>query len=139
DVMAYSQEEFIALYARKYFDLYGQVATPEESRLVYCKAEQVSSVTYTLLPIARKLDSEPPVAAVSAPVEVREGVRNELIKQFPTMESLFGSMDFCECEHCRSVLSPAAYLVDLLQFVDTEPLVWANLLDDWRPKRGDVD
>ena len=96
------------------------------ARLVYRKAKQVSSVTYNLFTIAKKLDSEPPVAGMSAPVEVRESVQNELIKQFPTMESLFGSMDFCECEHCRSVLSPAAYLVDLLQFVDPEPGVWGN-------------
>jgi Neuraminidase-like domain/Salmonella virulence plasmid 28.1kDa A protein len=37
---------------------------------------------------------------------------------YSTMEALFGSMDFCACDHCRSVLSPAAYLVDLLQFID---------------------
>jgi hypothetical protein len=47
------------------------------------------------------------------------------------MESLFGSMDYCDCEHCRSVLSPAAYLVDLLQFVDAEPSVWDNFLAHW--------
>lgn len=37
---------------------------------------------------------------------------------YPTLEGLFGSMDFCACDHCRSVLSPAAYLVDLLLFTD---------------------
>ena len=40
---------------------------------------------------------------------------------YPTLETLFGSMDFCACEHCRSVLSPAAYLVDLLMFIDRVP------------------
>src|SRR5690606_444770 len=29
----------------------------------------------------------------------------------------FGALDFCACGHCRSVYSPAAYLVDLLQFL----------------------
>lgn len=37
---------------------------------------------------------------------------------YPTLEGLFGAMDFCACDHCRSVLSPAAYLVDLLLFID---------------------
>ena len=136
DVMAYSEVEFTALYAGKYFDLYGKVPTQVESRLVYRKAKQVSSVTYNLFTIAKKLDSEPPVAGMSAPVAVRDSVRNELIKQFPTLESLFGSMDFCECEHCRSVLSPAAYLVDLLQFVDAEPGVWGNFLATWSKNHG---
>jgi Neuraminidase-like domain/Salmonella virulence plasmid 28.1kDa A protein len=40
---------------------------------------------------------------------------------YPTLEQLFGSMDFCSCDECRSVLSPAAYLVDILQFIDTAP------------------
>lgn len=35
----------------------------------------------------------------------------------PNWETLFGSLSFCECEHCRSVYGPAAYFVDLLQFV----------------------
>ncbi len=132
DVMAYSEEQFMALYAGMYFDIYGKKTTKVESRLVYRKARQVSSVTYNLFTIAKQFDSTPSLPVTSPPVEVRESVRNELIKQFPTMESLFGSMDFCECEHCRSVLSPAAYLVDLLQFVDAEPEVWGNFLAIWK-------
>lgn len=38
---------------------------------------------------------------------------------FPDLASLFGSLDYCECPDCRSVLSPAAYLVDQLQFLRT--------------------
>ncbi|MEG3863401.1 Tc toxin subunit A [Microcoleus sp. herbarium12] len=37
---------------------------------------------------------------------------------YPTLENLFGEMDYCTCDHCRSILSPAAYLVNLLQFCD---------------------
>ena len=53
--------------------------------------------------------------------------RENLVKHYPTMESLFGSVDFCECEHCRSVLSPAAYLVDLLKFLDPDDSVLAAI------------
>ncbi|MER9203435.1 neuraminidase-like domain-containing protein [Mesorhizobium sp. M0933] len=35
----------------------------------------------------------------------------------PDYSSLFGSAEFCDCPQCRSVHSPAAYLVDLLQFL----------------------
>jgi len=132
DIVDLSQEVFLDRYGHKF-------PSPEQARLVYRKAQQVSSVTYNLFTIAKKLDSESPVYGISAPVEVRESVKNELIKQFPTMESLFGSMDFCECEHCRSVLSPAAYLVDLLQFVDAEPQVWDKFLADWKDKHNDQD
>ncbi|EDM76671.1 hypothetical protein PPSIR1_38124 [Plesiocystis pacifica SIR-1] len=39
----------------------------------------------------------------------------------PDLASLFGAMSYCACTHCRSVLSPAAYMVDLLQFLRNQP------------------
>ena len=139
DVMAYPEIQFVALFEAKYFELYKKPAPAGVAVMVSRKAKQVSSVTYNLFTIAKKLDSEPPVAGLSAPLQVRESVKNELIKHFPTLESLFGSMDYCECEHCRSVLSPAAYLVDLLQFVDTEPGVWGNFVAQWKAKHGGAE
>ena len=38
-----------------------------------------------------------------------------------TLESLFGSLDTCDCDDCESILSPAAYLVDLLHYLDQPP------------------
>jgi hypothetical protein len=131
DVMAYPEEQFASLFRTKYLEINNTPAPVGLPELIIRKSKQVSSVTHNLFTIAKKLDSEPPVAGISAPLQVRESVRNELIKHFPTMESLFGSMDYCECEHCRSVLSPAAYLVDLLQFVDTEQAVWVNFQTHW--------
>ena len=37
---------------------------------------------------------------------------------YPTLEDLFGSLDYCNCPDCGSILSPAAYLVDLLHYLD---------------------
>jgi hypothetical protein len=45
--------------------------------------------------------------------EVRKVLENTL----PNYSNLFGSPDICECEHCRSVYSPAAYFVELLRFL----------------------
>src|SRR5262249_34996694 len=39
------------------------------------------------------------------------------LADFPNLQTLFGSLDMCACAHCRSVLSPAAYLVDMLHFL----------------------
>lgn len=39
--------------------------------------------------------------------------------QVPNWSALFGTADYCACTDCRSILSPAAYLVDLLhEFLD---------------------
>lgn len=35
----------------------------------------------------------------------------------PTLRTLFGSQDACECEHCTSLYSPAAYYTDILNFL----------------------
>ena len=40
------------------------------------------------------------------------------LKKLTGYAELFGSADFCHCEHCQSVLGPAAYFVDLMYFVE---------------------
>lgn len=60
---------------------------------------------------------------------------------YPTLEELFGEMDFCACDHCRSILSPAAYLVDLLQFLNQAPTEPGkdNPLDVLLERRPDIE
>ncbi|MCA1990905.1 MAG: Tc toxin subunit A, partial [Coleofasciculus sp. S288] len=41
-------------------------------------------------------------------------------------ETLFGSVDLCECAHCNSVYSPAAYLVELFQYLRNNNLDLEN-------------
>jgi hypothetical protein len=40
-----------------------------------------------------------------------------LLTGLPDLQELFGSLDSFDCSDCQSVLSPAAYLVDLLQYL----------------------
>lgn len=42
----------------------------------------------------------------------------EKINSNPTLRKLFGALEQCHCDPCLSVLSPSAYLADLLKFVD---------------------
>jgi Tc toxin complex TcA C-terminal TcB-binding domain/Neuraminidase-like domain/Putative peptidoglycan binding domain len=46
----------------------------------------------------------------------------------PTLRGLFGDLDVCDCQHCGSVLSPAAYLVDLLELVRPSTAALSALL-----------
>ena len=39
------------------------------------------------------------------------------IAALPNLQTLFGSLDYCECTHCRSVYSPAAYFLDVMRFL----------------------
>ena len=60
------------------------------------------------------------------------GVQNAFQK-IPSLATLFGSADLCECEHCRSVYGPAAYFVDLLQFLRKSSYVPFKRLTVRRP------
>jgi hypothetical protein len=45
------------------------------------------------------------------------------LKDIDSIEDLFGPQNYCECESCRSVLSPAAYFVDLMRFTEQRVLM----------------
>jgi hypothetical protein len=61
----------------------------------------------------------------------------------PDWESLFGSADFCECQHCASVVGPAAYLTDILHFLEQRPATQnrnaKDVLFARRPDLGEVE
>ena len=59
--------------------------------------------------------------------------KDALTKKMPTLAELFGSFDLCKCEHCRSVYGPAAYFVDLLQFLRKSGGTPFKVLDKKRP------
>jgi hypothetical protein len=109
EIASYTKDEFTKRFADAF--PFG------EASLVYGQAQTVSSVTFNFFSMAKQLDSAPPVYALSPSDDVRQNARNAIVQQFPSMASLFGNVDFCQCEDCRSVLSPAAYFVDLLEFL----------------------
>jgi len=68
----------------------------------------------------------------------------DYIKSIPSYQSFFGSLDYYECPHDQSVLSPAAYLTDLLRIVyqcidnaSTHP----DIPDNWHlnERRPDIE
>jgi hypothetical protein len=52
------------------------------------------------------------VAVMQSPVP-----NSDTIASLPGLQFLFGSLDCFQCDDCQSVYSPAAYLVDLLQYL----------------------
>jgi len=125
DVVRFEEEEFIRYYVAN------DKLTLAQALMIFKKARQVSDVTFNFFGEVKSANNTLQLSAVSPSTAEIEEITNNLIKQFPTLENLFGSLDYCECEHCKSVLSPAAYLVDLLQFLDRDESVWTNFIEDW--------
>ncbi|MGH2905154.1 MAG: neuraminidase-like domain-containing protein [Solirubrobacterales bacterium] len=130
-VMEFKLQQFRETYSEA-------LGSEQNADAVYAKAEQVSSVTRNLMVLGGQVSSSPRIYSISGTPQSQQTAQANLIKQFPTMESLFGSMDFCECEHCRSVLSPAAYFVDLLKFVEPSDNVWTSFKNKWRTEHGNA-
>jgi len=67
----------------------------------------------------------------------------EALSDIPDLETLFGSLDYCECDHCKSLYGPAAYLTDMLRFlkehlaIDTTKTV-KDILFNRRPDLGNI-
>ncbi len=54
-------------------------------------------------------------------LQLKEGsLKEDLVKAIPQLRpSSFGSLSLCNCEECQSAIGPAAYLVDVLDFLGT--------------------
>ena len=145
-VVRYGREEFVRAFKDK-------VGGEAEASLIHARARQVYDVALNIVAAYGTALGAPGVGVSSSrPVDGLVGPQapgriinpappgsstvNSGVLALPTLENLFGSLDFCDCEHCRSMLSPAAYLVDLLHFVDRDDAVWAADLAQWRADHG---
>ncbi|ABO49534.1 hypothetical protein Dred_0999 [Desulforamulus reducens MI-1] len=48
---------------------------------------------------------------------INSGV-NAFFERMPSYQDIFGSLDYCQCEHCKSIFGPAAYFVDLMRITE---------------------
>ncbi|GAA3788758.1 neuraminidase-like domain-containing protein [Streptomyces phyllanthi] len=94
-----------------------------DARAVHARARQISDTVANIAAgfltarLAPPLGLDEPIVEPFAHSDAPAGVVAN-----PTLEGLFGSLNVGACEHCESMLSPAAYLVDLLHFIDLRPI-----------------
>lgn len=84
--------------------------TKESARVAWTKARDTYAAALTIAGDLKSLDG------AHLPKALRAS-HADLAGKFPEWKNLFQGGDTCECEHCRSVLSPAAYYTDVLQFL----------------------
>ena len=80
------------------------------------------------------------------PIRARYGPRPDTIRPgcamrdvddgVPDWSTLFGTLDLCECESCRSIHGPAAYLVDVLHFLSDRKVIDLDRIE--RNEQGDI-
>jgi len=97
------ETEFVRNYSNK------PGFNPENAHLVWRRAADTHAAVMTIVGDLNSLE------ATGMPIALRTG--NEVVSNFPNWNNLFKTGDLCECEHCKSVLGPAAYFTDLLMFL----------------------
>lgn len=125
-VARYDRGTFVQSFAK---DLGGV----DQAERTYDKSVQIHSAVIQIALSYLSARTAPAVGVHSPPsiVDPTPASASDVIA-YATLESLFGSMDFCACVHCRSILSPAAYLVDLLLFLHADEEVWKDFCTVWR-------
>jgi hypothetical protein len=144
DVVRFERGTFI----QKFGEQMGGAAIAAQT---YDKSVQIHNAVLNV--VVGYLTARNGISIGSQPLAARNGDGNGMVLEpapdgpasdviaYPTLESLFGEMDFCACDHCHSILSPAAYLVDLLEFLDQAPTEAGkdNPLAVLRERRPDIE
>lgn len=109
-ITSLSQSHFVREFAPK---LNGGADTATS---VYQNANTIKTQVMHLWANVNHLKKSPhfmTLAASPAPVNVTEPFEN-----LSSYQQLFGSLNYCDCPECKSILGPAAYLTDLLRLID---------------------
>jgi hypothetical protein len=146
-VAGYGREDFLALHGKEF-------PSDAEARMVHDKATQVHTTALTVATMYLAQRSMPNVYALSgtagkaAPkvadfalagtAALKNGAGTTAAA---TLENLFQNMDYCACEQCNSVFGPAAYMVELLEFLDLTgtPHDKQNPIDVLKGRRPDLE
>ena len=99
----------------------------DEAKEHYSRSKQIAANTGYIYGTISQFKNDSWPAAIGSPnvlilLQGFDGVAN--------WETLFGSIDFCKCEHCRSVYGPAAYFVDVLQLLRRDGPPFTALMND---------
>lgn len=93
----------------------GERMPPARAREIFDSAQQIHDTTIALIGnVIRTI--EPRTLGPLAPSG--DETEQPALGDYPNLRKLFGNLDTCECNPCQSVLGPAAYLVDVMRFLD---------------------
>ena len=112
-ITRYDQAGFVRAFS-------ATVGGDDAARAIHARAQQIHNVTLNVAMTYATQRASPTLGGVSGvmwPSPPRQGTSGPTVAA-ATLESLFGSLDTCGCDGCESLLSPSAYLVDLLHYLD---------------------
>ena len=84
--------------------------TPSSVQDIYERAASTHAAALTLVGHLRSAQSANQIHGLANPVAA--------LDNFPNLQNLFGNVASCDCDDCQSIFGPAAYLTDLLHYLE---------------------
>ena len=129
-VVRYDKDTFVQSFA-------DDLGSADHAALTYDRSVQIHNAVLNIALSYLNARTAPAIGVHSPPSVLDPAPANAGdVIAYATLESLFDSMDFCACDHCRSILSPAAYMVDLLLFLHADEQEWTDFCTNWRSEHG---
>lgn len=147
----HSAQSIVATGKSRFVQEVGPAAgiSEKEATAIYNKASNIQAASMLVAEELRDTITSMDIAALN--VNALAAKLKAVSKDFPNLKTLFQLSDMCACEHCRSVYSPAAYLVELLQYLDKRTVrnldvdpdapvrIAKDVLFERRPDLGEID
>ena len=97
-----------------------QVGGDDAARAIHARAKQIHGVTLNVAMSYATQRVSPGLGGTSGMIWPPRPTTAAAARPSPRRRwtVLFGSLDTCGCDDCESILSPSAYLVDLLHYLD---------------------
>lgn len=137
-VVQYTPSQFVTTFAPA---LGGEAS----ARKVFGKAFEIQATLTNVAISYQAAQSGITIGPASAPLVQSHASEQDLVAANAganvALKSMFGELDYCACEHCRSILSPAAYFVNLLQLCESkETLLGGKVhpIDELAMRRPDL-
>ncbi len=131
-----SAHEIAATPRRHFVAAYGEaLGGPAQASRVHAQAQHSAAATMLAMVGAQQAQQQAPFVLGGGSDPARQA-QDRALKEIPDARALFGSIGLCSCEHCGSVYSPAAYLVDLLRYLDIRDPERLRELEGTLAKRG---
>ncbi len=112
-IAKFSPEQFASEFGER-------LGGAEKAAVVYGRAERIAgTVLYMYTDLWQGVHDVKPMAMMSSSSEPD---KIPALKELPAYRALFDNIQLCDCGHCQSFYSPAAYFVDLLHMLDRPSL-----------------
>ena len=131
-VTRYDAPGFIRTFA-------GKLGGADTAAAIHARARQIFATTLSVATAYLESRMNTGLGGAFQSLAPRQSTAGYPVVASATLENLFGSLDYCDCQDCGSILSPAAYLVDLLHYVDQpSPVAGSNPQDVLFGRRPDL-